>query len=119
MKKKLEVRSEVRDETIWVYTLAGGLFGSQEGYSFQNEVRSKVAEGAKGIVIDLEQVDRIDSSGIGILVAIMWSASQGNSCLVLAALSPEAEKILGLAMLLDHIDHAESVELAIEKIRMM
>ena len=76
MKKKFEVRSEVRDETIWVYTLSGGLFGSQEGYKFQNEVRSKVADGAKGIVIDLELVDRIDSSGIGILVAIAGPAYQ-------------------------------------------
>jgi anti-sigma B factor antagonist len=112
-KNKLEFRGEARDELTWVYTLSGNLFGSPEGYGFQEEVRQRIVSGARRVVIDLAAVDRIDSSGVGILVATMWSASQAGAGLVLAALSPKVEKVLSIAMLLDHIDHAGSVDEAL------
>jgi anti-sigma B factor antagonist len=115
-KKKLEVRSEARDDQTWIYTLSGCLYGSTEGYGFQDDVRQKVGSGVKRIVVDLAGVDRIDSSGIGILVATMWSASQAGARLVLASLSARVEKVLSIAMLLDHIGNAESVEEALAEL---
>jgi anti-anti-sigma factor len=114
---KLEVRSEVREGGTLVYTLEGSLYGSTTGYGFQEEVRQKIAGGARRIVIDLSAVDRIDSPGIGILVATMWSASQSGARLVLAALSRKVEKVLSIAMLLDHIDHAPTVDEAVARLR--
>jgi anti-anti-sigma factor len=116
---KLEVRSEARDDQTWVYTLSGSLFGSTEGYAFQEEVRQKIASGARKVVIDLAAVDKIDSSGIGILVAMMWSASRGGAGLILAALSARVEQVLGIAMLLDHIDHTATVEEALASLERM
>jgi anti-anti-sigma factor len=118
-KKKLEVGSEVRDDQTRVYTLSGCLFGSSEGYGFQEEVRKEIASGVTKIVIDLSSVEKIDSSGIGILVATMWSASQAGAGLVLAALSARVEKVMSIAMLLDHIEHADSVEDALAKLDRM
>jgi len=118
-KKKLEVGSEVRDDQTRIYTLAGNLFGSSEGYGFQEEIRKQIASGVTRIVIDLSSVEKIDSSGIGILVATMWSASQAGAGLVLAALSARVEKVLSIAMLLDHIEHADSVEDALAKLDRM
>ena len=115
-KNKLEYSGEARDDQTWIYTLEGNLFGSPEGYAFQEEVREKIASGVKKIVIDLEKVDRIDSSGVGILVATMWSASQAGSRMVLAALSETVEKVLSIAQLLDHIDHSASVEDALTRL---
>jgi anti-anti-sigma factor len=115
-KKKLEVTSESRDDRTWIYKLSGSLFGSAEGYAFQDEVRQKIASGVKKVVIDLASVEKIDSSGIGILVATMWSASQAGAGLVLAALSARVEKVLSIAMLLDRVEHADSVEDALAKL---
>jgi anti-anti-sigma factor len=117
--KNLEVRDESRDEQTWIYTLSGNLFGSSQGYDFQEAVRQKIGSGVKKIVIDLAAVERIDSCGVGILVATMWSASQAGAGLVLAALSPTVEKVLSIAMLLDHIDHADSVEDALTRLDWM
>jgi len=114
--KSLEVQSVARDDQTWVYTLTGDLYSNTDGYGFQEEVRGKIAAGAKGIVIDLAGVKRIDSSGIGILVAVMWSASNAGGKLVLAALSPKVHDVLSIAMLLDHIDHADSTEEALAKL---
>jgi anti-anti-sigma factor len=85
----------------------------EPAYEFQDEVRRKVAGGSRKIVIDLAGVERIDSCGIGILASRMWSASQVNGGMVLAAVPRQVEKLLQIVMLLDHIDHAVSREAAI------
>jgi len=113
MAKHLEVRRGSRDAETRVYSLSGSLYGSKEGYDFQEEIRREVASGVRKIVIDMAAVDRIDSTGIGIQVAAMWSASHAGAGLVLAALSSKVEKVLSIALLLDHIGHAESVEQAL------
>jgi len=117
--KKLEVSGETRDGRTWIYTLSGNFFGSPEGYAFQETVRQNIAAGARRVIIDLEKIDRIDSSGIGILMALMWSASQAGAGLVLAAVSPTVEKVLSVAMLLEHIEHAGSVDEALSKLDAM
>ena len=118
-KHKLEVGEENRDDRTRIYTLSGCLFGSPEAYAFQEDVRSKIASGVTRIVIDLSAVEKIDSSGIGILVAAMWSASRGGAGLVLAALSSTVEKVLSIAMLLEHIDHAATVDDALASLDRM
>jgi anti-anti-sigma factor len=115
-KRKLSFSSEIpegTDRQIIVYTLYGYLYGSPPSYEFQDEVRGKIAGGVSRIVIDLEAVEKIDSAGLGILASVMWSASQAGGGMVLASVPPTVEKLLGIAMLLDRIDHAETCEKAI------
>jgi len=114
---KLEVRHETPEEGIYLYALTGSLFGTTGGYAFVDEIREKSSSGAKGIVVDFSGVDRIDSCGIGIIVSTIWSASEAGCEMVLAAIPERIERVLTMAMLLDHIGHAETVEGALEKIR--
>ncbi len=116
MKSKLEVRSETRGDQVCVYTLSGDLFGSSDGYAFQDEVRQLASSGIRGIVIDFATVQRIDSSGVGIVVAMMWSASQAGGRLILAALPERIREVLSIAMLLDHVDHTDTVQQALAKL---
>ncbi len=116
MVTKHEVLSVEHDERTRIYSVSGSLFGNQDGYAFQNRVRGAIAAGASRVVIDLRGVDKIDSSGIGILVAMMWSASNAGGGMILTALPPKVEQVLGIAMLLEHIDHADSVEAALTKL---
>ena len=116
VKRPLEVQSKLIDDSTWIITLSGNLFGSPQGYDLQNEIREKISGGTTRIVVDLATVDRIDSSGIGILMAMMWSASQAGGRFVLASIPPRVEKVLGIVMLLDHIDHAGSVQEALAKL---
>ncbi len=116
MESKLEVRSEMRGDQVRVYTLSGNFFGSSEGYAFQDEVRKLASSGIRGIVIDFAAVQRIDSSGVGIVVSMMWSASQAGGRLVVAALPERIKDVLSIAMLLDHIDHAGTLQEALAKL---
>ena len=115
-KKRLEYGSETVVGTgyeVIVYTLTGALMGMPTSYELQDEVRGRIADGARRIVLDLEGVTKIDSAGVGILASLMWSASQAGANLVLATLPPTVEKILGIAMLLERIDHVDSRAAAI------
>jgi len=96
-----------------VYALKGHLCGTPPSYEFQDEVREKIGAGTRKIVIDLGGVERIDSCGIGILASLMWSASQAGGGMVLASVPKHVEKLLGIVMLLDHIDHADDRAAAI------
>jgi anti-anti-sigma factor len=116
MPGNLETSHESRPDGITVFTLSGDLFGSPAGYAFQDAVRERLAAGSRGVVVDFGRVVRIDSSGVGILAALMWSASNARSRLVLAALPQRVEKVLSLAMLLEHVDHAASVDEALARL---
>jgi anti-anti-sigma factor len=112
---KLEYNCETPDGTdgLVVYSLTGNLLGSPEAYAFQDDVRSKVAAGLQKIVIDLDDTEKIDSCGVGILASVMWSASQAGGGMVLVSVPEQVEKVLGIVMLLDRIDHADSCDQAI------
>jgi anti-anti-sigma factor len=113
LESKLAYTTEPHGDATTIYRVRGNLFGSAEGFKLQEAVRSSIADGRRRVVLDLAQVGRIDSSGVGILVAIMWSASNGGGELVLASLPAVVERVLGIAMLLPHIAHAPSVEEAL------
>jgi len=120
MKRTLEYRREVPDagdSSLMVYELTGSLCGHAPAYGFQDEVREKIAGGTSRIVLDLAGVEKIDSCGIGILASLMWSASQAGGGMVLASVPKQVEKLLGIVMLLDHIDHADDREAAVAMLR--
>ncbi len=115
-RKELEfkcITPEAAGDGIVVYTLSGSLCGTPPSYELQEQIRKQIAGGVNKIVIDLARVDKVDSCGIGILASVMWSASQAGGRMVLASVPPYVEKLLGIVMLLDRIDHADSREAAI------
>ena len=116
MKSNLEVRSETHGDQVRIFTLSGNFVGSKDAYAFQDEVRQVASSGIRGIVIDFATVQRIDSAGVGIVVAMMWSASQAGGRLILAALPERIREVLSIAMLLDHVDHTDTVQEALAKL---
>ncbi len=116
--KELTVRSEERGPSR-VYSLSGRLYGTTGGYAFQEEVRQAVAGGGRRFVVDLSCVQRIDSCGIGILAASIFSVQRAGGGIVLAALPEPVLRVLGLTMFLDHVAHADTVEGALAKLASM
>ena len=115
-RQPLEYSSEIAVGTgheVVIYTLSGDLYGNQKTYALQDEIRGNIGAGSSRLIIDLAKVDKIDSAGIGILASVMWSASQAGGGMVMVAVPPRVEKILGIAMLLDRIDHTDTREAAL------
>ena len=62
---------------------------------FKNELMAEVESGVNHMVIDLEKVEFIDSSGLGALVAILKAVSQEGG-LTITGLSKKTEQIFKL-----------------------
>lgn len=113
-RSKFEFTREILDEAgIVIYAPSGPLCGTSPSYELLEEIRGQIAGGTNKIVIDLARVEKIDSCGIGILASVMWSASEAGGKMVLASVPPYVERLLGIVMLLDRIDHADDRAAAI------
>lgn len=113
MRQPFSVTIEERGDDTLIGRLHGDLYGSTDAYAFQDDLRDRIAAGRRKVLLDLSQAGKIDSSGVGILVALMWSCYQAKGAMVLASLPPVIEKVLGIAMLLDRMTHAPSVDEAL------
>jgi anti-sigma B factor antagonist len=68
---------------VVVSKLAGHLDGQSECFQWLDQLRSDVQAGNSRIVVNLENVDRVDSTGLGILASAHVSATRagGKVCL--------------------------------------
>lgn len=75
-----------------------GRFDINSSMSFRNAIRPLLAEDeGRTLSIDLEQVDFIDSSGLGLLLLVREEAQRGSKNVVLAGCRPRIRKILSVA----------------------
>ncbi len=62
---------------------------------FKDAMRARTEDGPNVVVLDLSQVQFIDSSGLGAIVSVMKTMSSQRQ-LVLAGLTPTVEKVFRL-----------------------
>jgi anti-anti-sigma factor len=100
-----------------VFRMEGRLRGWPECFEFQEEVRKRVTGDDKHIVLDLREVEHVDSTGVGILASIYTSVKNARGELVLAELAPKVQKILDVLWFLRVLDHEPTVEKALAKLQ--
>ena len=88
---------------------SGRLVLGEESASLRNLVKSTLTE-SKRIVLELSDVDFIDSAGVGLLARLFASAQMAGGTLKLANLSPRLQdmlKITKLFLVFEIFDTAE------------
>ena len=77
-----------------------GRFELEEGiYLFRDRVNALLAEGRAKIVLDFKQVTRIDSAGIGMLVAKYLSARRRGGTIKLIDLTRRSDHVMYITRL--------------------
>ena len=94
---RLRLRTTSAEDTI-VIRCAGWLT-SEHTKQLQEEFM-RVLPGTKRIVLDLSDVRRVDSTGLGSLVGLYLAAKSANCELQLVNLSQRVKQLLGLTNLL-------------------
>ncbi len=110
--KNFQYQTEEAAGGAIVYHLHGRLRGWPECFEFQETARDSVTEGRR-IVLDMEKLEHVDSTGVGILATLYTSAQNGGGELVLASLSPKVRRILDMLWFLRILKHADTVDEAL------
>jgi anti-anti-sigma factor len=78
---------------ISVVTLYGCIVFGEENNVLREKVKNLIAEGKKKIVLDMKNIDYIDSSGLGALVAAHLSANTQGGAMRLCNLSRKFSEV--------------------------
>ena len=82
-------------------------------YKLKELVMKMLEKNVKFFVINLEQVDYIDSSGIGALIYICSTIKKMNLKLAIASVHGSVKKVIELTKLMGYFQMANSVEEAL------
>lgn len=94
-------------DDVVVLDLQGPLTSGVGDEALRESINSNLVEGACKILINLSGVDRIDSTGIGQLVASIKMASRFGSSIKLVRINNKVRHILNLSKLLPLLDFYE------------
>src|SRR5271156_5287790 len=84
---------------IYVLALKGRLGLGQESNGFRTVIDNLLASGATRIVINLEQVNYVDSAGLGALIEMHRKTRAKGAGLMLCNLGPKLKQALEVARL--------------------
>jgi anti-sigma B factor antagonist len=87
-------------EGVSVVTLDGRIVLGDESNALRVKLKSLIAEGRKQIVLNMDNIKYIDSTGLGILVAAHCSAKTQGASLRLCHLGSKFQEVLQITKLL-------------------
>lgn len=101
-----------------VLDLDGKLTGGPDAETFRNIFKNLINEGKKNIIVNLEKVSWINSTGLGILISGYTSVRKGGGDLILTNVGDRIESILyvtKLNLLFNTFDSEEEAIKSFEK----
>jgi anti-sigma B factor antagonist len=96
---------------------SGRIVLGEESSLLRDEVKKAVTDGAKKIVLNLGEVNYIDSSGLGTLVSLHTTAQNASATIKLANLTKRVGDLLQVTKLLTVFDVHNSEYDALESFR--
>lgn len=102
---------------ILVVGCNGRIVFGEESMLLRDEVKKAIAEGAKRIVLNLGEVNYIDSGGLGTLVALHTTAHNAGGAIMLAHLTQRVGDLLQVTKLLTVFEVHNSEYEALEAFR--
>lgn len=107
MKLNFSQKKDVKTHFIF---MEGDLLGDEAGPRIVELVSDSLLEGAMTVVIDLEKVRYISSSGLGLLITLLTKMRNAGGELVLIAPSEHVKKLLLITKLNGIFKVLDSVE---------
>lgn len=102
---------------VTVVDCAGDIVYRDEAASLRQQVK-ELLQRSRCIVLNLSEVQRVDSNGVGTLVSLVSSARALGTELMLAALGKRMKDVLQVTKLTNLFDICETVEQAMERHRL-
>ena len=114
-RRVLQVERQVHeDPRAVVFRLDGKLTGTKDSYEFLEDVRDEIHAGQPCLILNLGQVSRITSPGVGILAACFTSVKNAGGRLCIVETPDAARTLLEVVCLWQMIEHYDSEEEALK-----
>jgi len=104
---------EVDGVAVVVVGLDGRIVFGEESNALREKVKSLIAGGKKNIVLNMNNVTFIDSSGLGTLVTVNHSAKTQGASLKLCHLGRQVQELLQITKLLTLFDVSDTEAVAV------
>jgi anti-sigma B factor antagonist len=101
----------------YVISLQGRILGDTESQDFMNTVKAAIIDGKRRVVFDLTDVEWMNSSGLGMLIAGQGQFKEVEGQIKLTGLNDSVSKIMHMNKLNLVFDIHTSLESAIKTFR--
>ncbi|MBN2365457.1 MAG: anti-sigma factor antagonist [Calditrichaeota bacterium] len=108
----MKIKEDIKGN-IAVLTISGNMMGGPETTELHDKVKSLMGDGIKKIVIDLAKVKWMNSSGLGVLMAVWGSLKKEGGNLKLANVSEKINSLFMITQLVQFFETFESVDRAL------
>jgi len=98
---------------VVLISLSGNVMGGPEAVKLNEEINTILDAGNKKVILDLSRVERMNSSGLGILINALTTFKQNGGELKLACLSPRVAGLLSVTKLNSIFESFDSVDEAL------
>jgi anti-sigma B factor antagonist len=112
----MKLRQKELNGGIVLFEIEGNIVGGPDAMNLNDEVRKLVDGGKKKFIIDMESVEHINSSGLGILIASLNAVRQVGGDLKVANASPRVLDLLKITKLNQIFSSFGSVDEAVKSL---
>ena len=115
MEKTMEIRADIRKENnVVLITIREKEINHNNAASFKEKLFLEIAEGRNQIILNLNEVDQMDTSGLGVLTFGKRQVNSTGGNIVLVGVNPAIQSLLKIAQLTRVFDIFDTNEEAIE-----
>lgn len=111
----MTVRSKtIQNGEIAIIEIRGSLIGDGDTDRFRREVSDFIEQGNRSLIINMQKVNYMNSSGIGAIISAHASYKKNGGDVKLIGLSESVENLLAITRLVEIFDVHDSMDEAIQ-----
>jgi anti-sigma B factor antagonist len=109
----IKSRTEVNGK-IGIIEIKGALVGDSDTDRFREVVADFIEQGNRSLVVDLQKVNYLNSSGLGALISTHTTYGKNGGAVKLSGLSNNVQNLLIMTKLIDVFEVYDTVDEAID-----
>lgn len=102
---------------VTILTLSGKIVGGPESLKFNQTLSNLIDEGNVNVILDLSEIELMNSSGLGIIIHSVNQLKQNNGSLKLAKVSDKIRQIMEITKLNSIFESYDTIEEAVESFK--
>jgi anti-sigma B factor antagonist len=110
---KLKISSRMAGDVV-VFDLKGDLVGGPDAYKLKEEVKEKLEAGERKFLLNLDGVDYVNSTGVGIVVSVYSSIMSAGGVMKICNAKERVSRIMMVTKLLEVFESYYSEKEALE-----